>query len=145
MEISPQSLWEERQVSGPGLYALIVGVSDYEFLPEAGQSPPSGRVTLGLKKLKTPATGAFRFAQWLRNSYWHPTVKVKKIHLLLSPSDCEIEHVSGLREAHSTQPRATTEEVWAAMQAWQVESRGDPEGIAVLYAAGHGIQWGSKD
>jgi hypothetical protein len=143
------SLWVDRrnQVSGPGLHALIIGVSDYQFLPGSNEFPPAGSITFGLTKVNIPATGAFRVARWLKECYWHPTTKLKSIRLLLSPSKEELVQLEfpELAEASATQPRANTAEVWQALQDWQKDCAGNPGDIAVLYVAGHGIQWGSKD
>jgi Caspase domain len=140
-------LWIDRrgQVQGRGLHALIIGVSDYEFLPEPGKFPDQNRETLGLSKVKIPATGALRVARWLRDQYWHPEIKVKTIRLLLSPSQLEREKVENLVQETAAQPRADTKNVWQALQDWKKTCQGHPEDVAMLYLAGHGIQWGDKD
>lgn len=143
------SLWVDKrtEITGPGVHALIIGVSDYEFLPAPNQFPQAGRVTFGLTKVNIPATGAFRVARWLRDKYWHPNAKVKTIRLLLSPSEEELaqKDLPELKAEARQQPRAKRAEVWQAVQDWKQDCAGHPEDIAVLYVAGHGIQWGSKD
>lgn len=143
------NLWVDRrnQVNGVGLHALIIGVSDYTFLPGPNQFPQPGVDTLGLTKVNIPATGAFRVAQWLKDKYWHPTTKVKTIRLLLSASPSELKQPDfpELAKVSAVQPRAKTAEVWQALQDWQNDCAGNPDDIAMLYVAGHGIQWGSKD
>jgi hypothetical protein len=64
-------MWVDRQkqVQGLGLHALIIGVSDYQFLPGPSEFPDPNRVTLGLTKVNIPATGAFRVARWFRDKY----------------------------------------------------------------------------
>jgi len=136
------SLWIERQeVTGPALHALIIGVSDYARLPATSDEfPPIDTVTLGLTKLKTPAAGAFRVAKWLASERcWHPTVKVKTIRLLLSPSTEEQEkELGGLAEMP---PRATAENVQRAVDDWKKSCKNNRDGVALLYVAGHGILW----
>src|SRR6266568_7670625 len=154
------SPWVDRKskVAGAGLHALVIGVSDYQFLPAPEKFPDPKRKTLGLTKVRIPATGAFRVARWLRDSYWHPTTQVKTIRLLLSPSSSEITPTvnpptsdDDLMRAELAKigpplvPRADTANVWQAMQEWQADCKGHPNDIAVLYVSGHGIQWGSKD
>ena len=153
------SLWVDRkkEVNGAGLHALIIGVSDYEFLPGTDEFPKPGVVTLGLTKVNIPATGAFRVAQWLKSSYWHPTTQIKSIRLLLSPSKKEITpgedppkseddlRRAALAQATNSVPRANTANVEQAMLDWKADCQGDKDGIALLYVSGHGIQWGSKD
>jgi hypothetical protein len=146
---------KREEVNGPGLHALIIGVSDYQFLPVQGQFPDLKKVTLGLTKVNIPATGAYRVANWFKTSYWHPTVRVKTVRLLLSPSADEMaqKEFPELAEfakkdpasAAPSQTRAITSEVWQAMLDWQEDCRGHPDDIAVMYVAGHGVQWGSKD
>jgi hypothetical protein len=143
------SLWVDQrsQVTGPGLHALIIGVSDYEFLPKPNQFPDDGRETFGLTKVNIPATGAFRVAHWLKSNYWHPSVQLKTIRLLLSPSPEELSQPTtpDLPQVPATQPRAKRAEVREALLEWQKDCSGHPDGIALLYVSGHGIQWGSKD
>lgn len=149
--------WVDRraEVSGPGLHALVIGVSDYQYLPAAGQFPDLKKVTLGLTKVNIPATGAYRVANWFKTNYWHPTVRLKTIRLLLSPSQDEIKQPEfpelaefakpDAASAAPSQTRAITSEVWQAMLDWQEDCRSHPDDIAVMYVAGHGVQWGSKD
>jgi hypothetical protein len=49
--------WVNRQqVTGPALHALVIGVSEYLFLPATNDEfPRDDKVTLGLTRLKTPA------------------------------------------------------------------------------------------
>lgn len=153
------SLWVDRKstVHGAGLHALIIGVSDYQFLPAPGQFPDPKHVTLGLTKVRIPSTGAFRVARWIRDAYWHPTTEIKTIRMLLSPSASEITPTvtpseseddlmrAALAETIPTVPRADTANVEQALLDWQADCKGHPDDIAVLYVSGHGIQWGSKD
>jgi hypothetical protein len=139
------SIWVSRdEIQGPAFHALIIGVSNYEFFPEATQGfPRRDKVTLGLTKLKTPAAGAFRVARWLRDNYWHPTVQWKTIRLLLSPSD--EEKANELAALEKPVPPATAAEVKKALDEWQADCTGNRDGIAFLYAAGHGIRWNLYD
>jgi len=136
--------WVNRQqVTGPALHALVIGVSEYAFLPATqDEFPRDDKVTLGLTKLKTPAAGAFRFAKWLRDRYWHPTVKVKTIRLLISPSTEERENEIG-NPGENVLP-ASSANVAAALEDWKTACRGNPDGIAVMYVAGHGVRWDSE-
>lgn len=143
-------------MKGPGLHALVIGVSDYQFLPGPNELPKEGVETLGLTKVDIPATGAFRVAQWLKKSYWHPKTQIKTIRLLLSPSKNEITPTedppksddnlrrAALAEEIGSVPRANKDNVWQAMQDWKADCKGDVDGIAILYVSGHGIQWGDS-
>ena len=147
---------KREEVRGSGLHALIIGVSDYQYLPAANQFPDLNRVTLGLSKVNIPATGAYRVANWFKTNFWHPTVKVKTIRLLLSPSTDEMAQKDFPELAKFTKTkvdpdsampyiRATTAEVRQAMLDWQKDCRGHSDDMSVLYVSGHGVQWGSKD
>ncbi len=131
--------------SSPGLHALVIGVSDYQGLPEPTPYPQTGLPTLSLTKVKTPATSAWRFAQWLREKYWNPAAPLKSIRLLLSTSAEEKTKFPDLAAASTPERRATKDNVWQQMLAWRDGARGDPRNITVLYASGHGVQWGAKD
>ena len=50
-------------VAGPGLHAILIGVSDYTFLPPADEPPGEGLAAL--KKLGSSALSAFRFREKL--------------------------------------------------------------------------------
>lgn len=153
------ALWVDRtaDVEGPGLHALVIGVSDYRFLPEDGQFPDPKHFTLGLTKVSIPATGAFRVATWLRDHYWHPEVKIKTIDLLLSPHPKEItpetnppkgevdEMRAQLAAEAAALARPDTLNVEQALKSWRKRCEGQPGDVALLYVSGHGIQWGSKD
>lgn len=154
-------LWADRTdaVEGPGLHALIIGVSDYTYLPAEGQFPVKGRFTLGLNKVNIPCTSVFRVAKWLRDDYWHPSVKLKSIDLMMSPSAIEItpeknppdnddDRMRSEVAAAAADPRvrrANTANVDAALKAWRARCVDRPQDIALLYVCGHGIQQGHQD
>jgi len=83
----------------------------------------------------------------LKNKYWHPTTKLKTIRLLLSASPEELTQPNfpELATASANQPRARRAEVRQALEDWQKDCKGNPGDIAVLYVAGHGIQWNKDD
>ena len=152
-------LWVDRAatVTGPGLHALIIGVSDYTYLPEHGKPRERGRFTLNLSKVNIPCTSAFRVAKWLRDEYWHPSVNLKTIDLLMSPSAIETTPANNppqgdddtMRAALAAEAgdvrRADRANVDKAVQAWKARCVDNPQDIALLYVCGHGIQLGSHD
>src|SRR5947209_2422507 len=93
----------------PGLHALVIGVSEYSGLPEPTPYPTPGLPTLGLTKVKTPATSAWHFAQWLRDKYWNPAAPLKSVRLLVSSSKEEKADIPGLAEVSTEERRATKE------------------------------------
>jgi hypothetical protein len=128
------------------LHALVIGVSEYKGLPEPTRFPPRGLPTLGLTQVKTPATSAWKFAQWLKTRYNNPKAPLKTIRLLLSTSREELAAgIPGLAEVSTTDRRAIRENAEEALTEWKKASTGNPANMTVLYASGHGMQWGSNN
>src|SRR4051812_47819343 len=105
-----------------GIHALIIGVSDYTYLP-GDDDPAEGGSKLGMKKLKTPALGAFRFLQWLQKAdaavghnaqvrLIHPLVSCD-VMLAASPEERAIPDLSDWVED------ATTDKVVERITAWR--------------------------
>lgn len=129
----------------PGVNALVIGVSSYDYLPEEGD--PTSDDTFGLGQLKTPASSAFRFASWLRRDdagYAYPGARVASIRLLLSPSNEELAADPDLEALMPAMPPPTRANVMEALRDWESECLGHPDSVGVLYAAGHGLQFGDK-
>jgi hypothetical protein len=112
-------------------------VSGYEHLPNVDAAPdlPADE-TFGLGQLQSAATSAVSFAEWLRDRYNAPAAPLATIRLLLSPSAKEHAPAGALP--------ATEENVRKALYAWRKEFAKQPDDVAILYAAGHGIML-SKD
>ena len=120
-------------------HALIIGTSFYRHLPDG--SDPRGHTTFGLKQARTPCAGAMAFARWLRDEYRNPDAPVGSIRLLLAPSEEErADPELGAAANAGVQP--TRENVENALVAWRKECDGDPDGVAILYISGHGLQSG---
>jgi hypothetical protein len=140
--------WLERRPQGGGkarTHALVIGVSYYQFLPQRGTDPsPADRETFGLRQARTPATSAWKFAQWLKRSYGNPAAPLGSVRLLVSPSQWERENVRGLDALPVEVLPGTRENVVEAVDAWHDAADGDTGNVAILYVSGHGIQL-SKD
>jgi hypothetical protein len=139
------SVWHEIDgdaAAGGRTHALVIGTSFYRHLPKRGEPRPADRETFGLFQVTTPATAAFRFAEWLRDSYRNPAAPFGTVRLLVSPSDAEKQATPEL--AALDVPPATRGDVETALQEWRGACDGNPDNVAILYAAGHGIQI-SKD
>lgn len=145
------SLWKDNRdkAPGPGLHALVIGVSEYRGLPEPALFPPLDDPiqpeTLGLTQVKTPATSAWRIAQWLAEKYYNPAAPLKTLRLLLSSSAEELDKIPGLKEVSTPERRATKDHVWQDMLDWKKDCENEPDSVTVFYASGHGVQWGSRD
>jgi hypothetical protein len=120
-----------------GIHALIIGVSDYMYLP-GDDDPAEGGGKFGMKKLKTPAFGAFRFLEWLKQAdrqgrLARPLVSYE---IILAPSP-EERTSRGLSECEDD---ATTGHVIERIQNWRERVASDLNNLAVFYFSGHGIQ-----
>jgi hypothetical protein len=92
--------------------------------------------------LHSTATGAFRFAQWLRDEYRPPRAVVETIRVLLSPTADELGTVPEMDNDLTTKRihPAQFEAVSAATNAWADCFNGEADDVAIFYAAGHGLQ-----
>jgi len=140
------TLWVDKAVpAGARTHALVIGTSYYEFLPQTDEeASPPGRQTFGLRQTKTPATSAWRFANWLKDSYNNPDAPLGTVRLLMSPSEWEKQNVPGLANLPGEVLAATRDNVGEAVNQWHEAASEDPGHVAILYASGHGIQL-SKD
>lgn len=138
--------WFDKAVAaGASTDALVIGTSHYKFLPQTDVDPsPADRETFGLRQAKTPATSAWIFANWLKNSYNNPDAPLGTVRLLLSPSDYERQNVAGLANLSQEVLPATRDNVEEAVNDWHQAANANRDNVAILYASGHGIQL-SKD
>jgi len=139
--------WYENRDLGDtnAVHAVVIGVSEYNHLPERGDPELEG--TFGLGQLTTPASSAVRFASWLKSpdaGFMFPGAKVASIRLLLSASEVEIDATPDLADVAQAVPGPTRANVVEALRDWEEECLGHPDHVAVLYAAGHGLQLGDK-
>jgi hypothetical protein len=137
------ALWWNRNVDGPRTHALVIGTSRYEHLPaNPGEPSPTDprRKVFGLGQLKTPATAALLFAEWLRDVYNMPDAPISSIRLLLSPSNFELLEVPGFAHLGEDVLPATRENVERALDNWQLACAESDDNVAILYASGHGIE-----
>jgi hypothetical protein len=145
------TLWVDRTGELPAraaaTHALVIGTSFYQHLPEKGELPAAGVVTLGLIQAETPATSAFAFAMWLRDHYRNPSAPLATIRLLLSPAASETNPPANpeLAEAAGQVDRALTPAVRTELFAWQAACRGNPKSVAMFYVSGHGVQISRDD
>jgi hypothetical protein len=129
------NLFQAAPNADPAYHALIIGVSRYTHL--VGGTGPRTEEPLAtqLDQLSAAATSAVRVAMWIRDHFQHPDAGRGSIRLLVSPSDGETP-LPGDVEA----PPATHDNVRAAITEWRRDVRANPENVAILYIAGHGLQ-----
>ncbi len=116
----------------PGLHALIVGVSRYQYLPErdAGQAGP-----FGMRQLSACARSANSVAEWLIANDRHLPARLATCRMLLSPSAAEAATL-----AHVHVAAATMTAFLEAVRDWREDASQSRDDVAFLYFAGHGIQ-----
>jgi Caspase domain len=119
-----------------GLYAVIVGVSRYDYLTggESNNNPP-----FELGQLTSSARTAFDVFEWLRTAYRHRGAHLVKAWLRLAPSVSELPLVG------VTTPEATLSGISTALNEWQHElfQLGHDSGTscrALFFFSGHGIE-----
>jgi Caspase domain len=128
-----------NNVEGAGVHALIVGVSDYLKLPDAGE--PSSDETWNLNKLSSPALSAFRVFDFLTTVGLR--LPLKTVRLLLSPSPDEVQVEPKL--ANATPTRASRANFSTLAAQWRKDASNNAEDMTFFYFAGHGTQRGSED
>ncbi len=126
-------------VAGPGIHALILGVSDYVNLP--AHDDPAVESTWFLKKLTSPALSAFKTYEFLRRSALR--LPLKTVRLLLSPSSVELETEPALGTIGATRANRAAFESFA--RDWREDAGSNPAGMTIFYFAGHGLQRGPEE
>lgn len=129
-------------IPGPGIHALVVGVSDYTYLP-APEDPPVDE-SWNFVKLSSPALSAFRIYQWLVKNKDNLPLPLKSIRLLVAPSAAEQGADADLKNLQAVVP--TWDAFHDAVWAWREDAGKNPQDITFFYFAGHGLQrWLDED
>ena len=128
-----------NDIAGAGVHALIVGVSDYLNLPEAGE--PSSDETWKLNKLSSPALSAFKIFDFITTTGLR--LPLKTVRLLLSPSPAEVQVEPRL--ANATPTRASRDAFSKLAGQWRKDASVNKDDMTFFYFAGHGTQRGSDD
>lgn len=134
---SPDSaLWvnPDWDGTGPGTFALVIGVSRYEFLN-------GSRDSFSLGQLHVSALTAYRFFRWLQDQYRHPRVPLACCWLLLSPTDAERQ----VEPAMPNTPAPTFNNCSRAIGDWFEKMRRlDPNAVqqsrSIFFFSGHGCE-----
>jgi len=129
-----------RVGGGPGIHALLLGVSAYRHLPT--QPDPEAADTLRLGQLSCAAISAYRLAQWLQQPTGHLALPLITLRLLISPSEAEL---NAEPELAALEAGCTLQQVREAARDWSEDASTHPESIAIFYFGGHGIQRSKGD
>lgn len=129
----PTGLVFRSEDKGPGLHALVVGVSDYPNLIGGATERADTR---GLRQLDSAARTAFDITVWLQQVSTRLGHPLRTCRLLASPSEAELQTAPDLARALP----ATFDNLLAAALAWRDDAATDRAGATLFYFAGHGIQ-----
>jgi hypothetical protein len=125
-----------------GIHALVIGVSDYTHLP-GDDDPVEGGGKFGMRKLKTPAFGAFRFLEWLKQADQQGRLlkPLASHEIILAPSEAE-RATPGLAACADD---AKARNVISRIRAWRARVARSGDNVALFYFTGHGIQRNKED
>jgi hypothetical protein len=129
-------VYDQRHLGGPGVHALLIGVSAYPHLEGGGSEPAPD--TYGMGQLTVAASTAVEFSRWLQSHTDELAVPLSTCRLLVAPSAGEAEVPPGAG-------RPVLDEVQRAALAWREDAASDERNIAVFYFAGHGVQRSKDD
>ncbi|HJT15616.1 MAG TPA: caspase family protein, partial [Dongiaceae bacterium] len=126
-----------QDVPGPGMHAILIGVSEYEYLP--GIEDPGEEGLKALKKLASPALSAFRFEQKLvaLNLAGQLPKPLKTVRLLLAPSAYELASEPGIANRGAAPTKVN---IKTALRAWRQSMAESSEAVGLFYFGGHGIR-----
>ncbi|HCL4007342.1 caspase family protein [Pseudomonas aeruginosa] len=125
----------------PGTHALIIGVSAYDHLLGTGEGECSEQGSdSGLGQLTAAARSASRFATWLMGDYRRKDFPLRSLRVLLSPAT-EDEVSENLRGKLESDSIPTRDNVAAAFREFKRAAARNPSNIAIVYVAGHGVQF----
>lgn len=124
--------------SAAGTHAFIVGVSHYPFAD--GPNATERGEQSGIANLTGAARSASEVAAWLLREYRNPDAPLASVRILLSPVAGEQvhPHIDGLMAGVSAP--ATREKVESEFFDFREDCKRDPENVAFVYVAGHGVQ-----
>lgn len=125
----------------PGTHALIIGVSAYAHLLGASEGEYSEQGSdSGLGQLTAAARSASRFATWLMNDYRRKGFPLRSLRVLLSPAT-EDEVSDNLKDKLKKDSIPTRDNVATAFRQFKKAAARNPSNIAIVYVAGHGVQF----
>lgn len=126
-------------IAGPGVHALVVGVSDYKNLRDFNDAPIEPQWFL--TKLTSGASSAFAISQLLLRDRCR--LPLKTLRLLLSPHAEELAKTPAIG-ASGASP-ASRQALEDEAKAWRRDAMNEKDSITVFYFAGHGLQRGPED
>jgi hypothetical protein len=139
------SLVYKRQMPAgtPGVHAFISGVSAYRHLPgyqpRPGEAaPPAAANNYGLTQLTSASLSALRLARWLIGNADALKCPLASVRLLLSPQNGQ-PTMTDPNSGNLVDRCSRAAFVQSAID-WRNDLIQHPDGIALFYFAGHGVQ-----
>lgn len=121
----------EHPPEGPGVHALIVGVSSYTYLANGEREVIR---TYGMGQLDSAAQTAASVAEWITSAETRLHQPIKSLRLLASPSSMEVHPLFA-----KAQP-ATRANLANALLDWRDDASKAAGDSTFFYFSGHGIQ-----
>lgn len=128
-----------EDLTRPGTHALVIGVSAYKFLIGGTDENPAME-ELGIGQLTAAARSASEFAAWLLDGYRREDRPLSSLRVLLSESPGEVIHPT-IQAMLSGDHRATRANVNQILTEFIVAATHRTENVAIVYVAGHGVQF----
>src|SRR5512132_2850689 len=126
----------DRQVDGPQVHMLAIGVGAYRHLP--GGAARVNHDTLGLKQLSGPPRAAAHFVDWVVGRMRHPTARLATVELLVSPAQPYTPPEPGSQPVDLELPSMAN--VAAAFERWYERCDRSADNVAVFWFCGHGVE-----
>lgn len=123
----------------PGVHAILIGVADYEFLPNYDQPPDPTK--LGFSKLSGPALTVKAVFDWLDSSATRLAQPLKTCRVLISPHREESRNLAQLSEVWT----AKRQNVIQALMDWRRDACDHRDSTTLFYFCGHGMQVAGED
>ncbi|MBA1193059.1 hypothetical protein G7007_09320 [Pseudomonas entomophila] len=130
----------DDSTDSPGTHALVIGISAYEHLVGTkGVTSEQGQES-GLGQLTAPARSASCFANWLMDGYRRKDAPLKSLRVLLAPVS-EDEVPENLKHLLGSGSIPNRKNVGQAFSQFRIAAASHPDNVAIVYVAGHGIQF----
>jgi hypothetical protein len=134
------------QTGQPATHVIIIGVSDYPYLPGGSEHPAqAAHMTFGLRSLTSPTRSAAAMADWILHQTTMPVAPLGSVELVMSPGDytpsdsaaATLGVASGTVQSVEL---ATLANIKAAVNRWFARVNQHVDNVALFYFCGHGLE-----
>ncbi|MFN0245785.1 MAG: caspase family protein [Kofleriaceae bacterium] len=129
---------DRRAIAGAAAtHALVIGVSHYRHFDGGADPTPTGQ-QWGMRQLTAAAGSATAVAAWLATDYRNKRAPLGSLRVLVSPRpDDTLDPLIAPHVANNTATRANVE---TALDELFAACKSNPDSVAIVYIAGHGVQ-----